>query len=77
MDKDIFSTVIDLLHSRHDVRWSGSVHLNGSLYDDAVKNLHALEMLEPSLVDLVRVCVDGGLKCQALEKVMQLIGFER
>lgn len=76
MTKDIFKTVSELLDGRDAVTFSNAVHLDGSLYSDAVENLHALQMLEPSLIELVRICVDSGLKCTALTEVIELIGFE-
>lgn len=76
MSKDIFRTVSELLEGRDAVTFSNAVHLDGSLYEDAVDNLHALQMLEPSLRELVRLCVDSGLKCTALDEVIELIGFE-
>lgn len=76
MSKNIFRTVTELLASRHDVMWGNAVGSEGQLYDDSVENLHALQMLEPSLIELVRICVDSGLKCTALTEVIELIGFE-
>lgn len=76
MSKDIFRTVSELLASRHDVMWGNAVGSEGQLYDDSIENLHALQMLEPSLRELVRICVDSGLKCTALGEVIELIGFE-
>jgi hypothetical protein len=76
MNKDIFKTVRDLLDSRVDVSRGNAVAIYGELYQDSVENLHALRMLEPSLIELVRICVDSGLKCTALDEVIELIGFE-
>jgi hypothetical protein len=76
MSKDIFRTVSELLDSRDAVTFSNAVHLDGSLYEDAVENLHALQMLEPSLRELVRLCVNGGIEWQCLDEVIELIGFE-
>jgi len=76
MAKDIFRTVRDLLDHRDGVTWSNAVHLDGHLYEDAVENLHALQMLEPSLIELVRLCVNGGIEWQCLDEVIGLIGFE-
>ena len=76
MSKDIFKTVSDLLDSRYCVPMGNAVCSDGKLYDDSVENLHELRMLEPSLRDLVRICVDSGLKCTALDEVIELIGFE-
>jgi hypothetical protein len=76
MTKDIFRTVKHLLDSRDAVTLGKAVDLYGSLYPDSVENLHALQMLEPSLIELVRICVDSGLKCTALDEVIELIGFE-
>ena len=76
MSKDIFRTVNDLLEGRDAVTFSNAVHLDGSLYEDAVENLNALRMLEPSLHELVRLCVNGGIEWQCLDEVIELIGFE-
>jgi hypothetical protein len=76
MSKDIFRTVRELLDSRDNVLIGNAVSIEGPLYGDSVENLHALQMLEPSLIELVRICVDSGLKCTALDEVIELIGFE-
>lgn len=76
MMKDIFRTVSDLLDSRDAVARGNAVHLDGYLYDDSVENLNALRMLEPSLRELVRLCVNGGIEWQCLDEVIELIGFE-
>jgi hypothetical protein len=76
MNKDIFRTVRELLDTGSDVLTGNAVDSMGRLYDDSVENLHALQMLEPSLIELVRICVDSGLKCTALDEVIELIGFE-
>lgn len=76
MTKDIFKTVTELLDSRDYVMRGNAVSIGGRLYVDSVENLHALRMLEPSLIELVRICVDSGLKCTALDEVIELIGFE-
>ena len=76
MAKDIFKTVTELLDSRDAVARGNAVHLDGYLYPDSVENLHALQMLEPSLRELVRLCVNGGIEWQCLDEVIELIGFE-
>jgi hypothetical protein len=76
LSKDIFRTVRELLDSRYDVPMGNAVHIDGWLYDDAVENLNALRMLEPSLIELVRLCVNGGIEWQCLDEVIELIGFE-
>jgi hypothetical protein len=76
LSKDIFRTVRDLLDSRDAVTWSNAVNLDGHLYEDSVENLNALRMLEPSLIELVRLCVNGGIEWQCLDEVIELIGFE-
>jgi hypothetical protein len=76
MAKDIFKTVRDLLDHRDGVTWSNAVSNSGYLYQDSVENLHALRMLEPSLIELVRLCVNGGIEWQCLDEVIELIGFE-
>jgi hypothetical protein len=74
MKKDIFKVVRDLIESRDDVRWGSASDINGRLYDDSVENLQALHMLEPSLIELVTICVNGGIECKALDEVIELIG---
>jgi hypothetical protein len=76
MSKDIFKTVTDLLDGRDDVLIGNAVSVEGCLYSDAVENLNALRMLEPSLIQLVRLCVNGGIEWQCLDEVIELIGFE-
>lgn len=76
MTKDIFRTVRELLDSRGDVLIGNAVNINGRLYDDSAENLHALQMLEPSLIELVRLCVNGGIEWKCLDEVIELIGFE-
>ena len=76
MAKDIFRTVRELVASRHDVMWGNAVGSEGQLYDDSIENLHALQMLEPSLRELVHLCVNGGIEWQCLDEVIELIGFE-
>ena len=76
MSKDIFKTVTELLDSRGDVLIGNAVDSMGRLYDDSVENLHALQMLEPSLIELVRLCVNGGIEWKCLHEVIELIGFE-
>jgi len=73
MSKDIFRTVRDLLDHRDGVTWSNAVHLDGHLYEDAVENLNALRMLEPSLVQLVRECIASGMESMALDEVIELV----
>jgi hypothetical protein len=76
MKKDIFRTVTDLLDGRDAVTWSNAVHLDGSLYEDAVENLNALRMLEPSLIQLVRECIASGMDSKALDEILELMEFE-
>lgn len=76
MTKDIFRTVNELLDSRGDVLIGNAVSIEGQLYGDSVDNLNALRMLEPSLRELVRLCVNGGIEWQCLDEVIELIGFE-
>jgi hypothetical protein len=76
MNKDIFRTVHELLDSRSDVMAGNAVGCDGALYDDSVENLHALQMLEPSLRELVRLCVSGGIEWKCLDEVIEMIGFE-
>lgn len=74
MKKDIFRTVRELLESRDCVIMGNAVNNEGKLYDDSVENLHALDMLEPSLIELVRICVTAGMKSMALDEIIELIG---
>jgi len=74
MDKDIFRTVRELIASRHDVLYGNAVDANGALYDDSVESLNALRMLEPSLRELVSLCVNGGIEWECLNEVIELIG---
>ena len=74
MKKDIFRTVRELLYSRNCVIMGNAVNNEGELYDDSVENLHALDMLEPSLIELVRICVTAGMKSMALDEIIELIG---
>jgi hypothetical protein len=73
---DIFRTVSELLDSRDCVLTGNAVDSEGKLYDDSVANLNALRMLEPSLRELVSLCVKGGIEWQCLEEVIELIGYE-
>jgi hypothetical protein len=74
MKKDIFRTVRELLYSRDCVIMGNAVNNEGKLYDDSVENLHALDMLEPSLIELVRLCVSAGVQSKALDEIIELIG---
>lgn len=75
MQKNIFRTVNELLDSRDCVPLGNAMNLEGKLYDDSVENLNALRMLEPSLRELVSLCVDGGIEWQCLEEVIEIIGY--
>jgi hypothetical protein len=77
MKKDIFRTVRELLESRDAVTLGNAVHTEGYLYDDSVENLHALDMLEPSLLELVRICVTAKMQSMALDEVIELLGLEK
>ena len=74
--KSIFRTVRELLDSRNAVTLGNAVHTEGYLYDDSVENLHALDMLEPSLIGLIEQCVATGLDCPELREVIELLGVE-
>jgi hypothetical protein len=76
MANDIFRTVRELLDSRGCVLTGNAVDPDGQLYDDSVENLNALRMLEPSLRELVDLCVNGGIEWQCLDEVIQIIGWE-
>ena len=73
---DIFRTVRELLQSNKCVLMGNAVNIEGELYDDSVENLHALDMLEPSLRGLVDVCVASGMECAELYEVIGLLGLE-
>jgi hypothetical protein len=72
----IFRTVRELLESSSAVTLGNAVHTEGYLYDDSVENLHALDMLEPSLLGLIEQCVAAGLDCPELREVIELLGVE-
>ena len=74
--KSIFRTVRELLDSRNAVTLGNAVHTEGYLYDDSVENLHALDMLEPSLIGLIGQCVEAGMDCPELREVIELLGVE-
>jgi hypothetical protein len=76
MTNDIFRTVRELLESSNEVLMGNAVNTEGKLYDDSVENLHALDMLEPSLRGLVDVCVASGMECAELYEVIGLLGLE-
>ena len=76
MINNIFRTVRELLENRDCVLMGNAVNTEGKLYDDSVENLHALDMLEPSLRGLVDVCVASGMECAELYEVIGLIGLE-
>jgi hypothetical protein len=70
---DIFKVVRDLIESRSDVLSGNAVNNNGELYGDCVESLKALDTLEPSLLELIDVCLASGIKCKALDEVIELI----
>ena len=76
MKKDIFRTVRELLENRDCVLMGNAVSTGGKLYADSVENLHALDMLEPSLLELVRICVTAKMQSMALDEVIELLGLE-
>jgi hypothetical protein len=76
MSKNIFRVVTDLIDSRDDVLAGNAVNGNGALYDDSVESLNALRMLEPSLHELVTLCVKGGIEWECLEEIIDLIGWD-
>ena len=76
MTKDIFRTVSELLDSRASVAFGNAVDMHGALYDDSVENLHALQMLEPSLRELVAICIAAGIEAKALDEIIELIGID-
>lgn len=76
MNKDIFRTVRELLVNRDEVLLSNAVDTEGKLYADSVENLHALEMLEASLLELVGECRFARVTSKALEEIVELIGWE-
>ena len=72
----IFRTVRELIENRDEVLLSNAINIEGGLYDDSVKNLHALDMLEPSLIGLIEDCRAAGLQSKALDEVAELIRFD-
>jgi hypothetical protein len=76
MTKNIFRTVRELLVNRDEVLISNAVDTEGKLYEDSVENLHALDMLEPSLIGLVKQCLAEGMDCPELREVIDLLGVE-
>jgi hypothetical protein len=76
MSKNIFRVVTDLIDSRDDVLLGNAVQPEGALYDDSVERLNALRMLEPSLLKLVTLCVNGGIEWECLDEIIDLIGWE-
>ena len=76
MNKNIFRTVRELLVNRDEVLMSNAVDTEGKLYEDSVENLHALDMLEPSLIGLVNQCLAEGMDCPELREVIDLLGVE-
>ncbi len=71
--KSIFRTVRELLVNRDEVLISNAVDTEGKLYADSVVNLHALDMLEPSLIGLVEQCVAAGIEWPELYEVIELL----
>jgi hypothetical protein len=55
---------------------SNAVDTEGRLYDDVVERFEALKMLEPSLIELVRLCVSAGVQSMALDEIIELLGWE-
>jgi hypothetical protein len=76
MSKNIFRTVRELLQCRDEVLMSNAVGVEGKLYDDSVENLQALDMLEPSLIGLVKQCVNSGMESTELYEVIDLLGMK-
>lgn len=76
MNKDIFRTVRELLENRDCVLMGNAVNTEGQLYEDSVANLHDLEMLEASLLELVGECRFARVTSKALEEIVELIGWE-
>lgn len=76
MTKNIFRTVNELLGSRECVLFGNAVDAEGALYDDSVENLNALRMLEPSLLELVHLCVNEGIEWHCLSEVVEILGWE-
>jgi len=70
---DIFKVVRDLIDSRSNVLYGNAVNDGGELYGDCVESLKALDALEPSLLELIDVCLANGIKCKALDEVVELI----
>jgi hypothetical protein len=70
---DIFKVVRDLIDSRSDVLVGDVVNIHGEVYDDCIQSLKALDALEPSLLELIDVCLANSIKCKALDEVIELI----
>jgi hypothetical protein len=70
---DIFKVVRDLIDSRSDVLVGNVVNVHGEVCDDCIQSLKALDALEPSLLELIDVCLASGIKCKALNEVIELI----
>jgi hypothetical protein len=74
---DIFRTVNELLNSRDCVMSGNAVQSDGALYGDSVENLHALHMMEPSLLELMSACERAGMgELQCFREVAALLGFD-
>lgn len=71
----IFKTVNELLDSRDCGTMGNAVSMDGELYEDSVENLNALRMLEPSLHELISICVAGGIEAKALHEIIELTGW--
>jgi hypothetical protein len=70
---DIFKVVRDLIDSRFNVLSGNAVNDGGELYGDSVESLKALDALEPSLLELIDVCLANGIMCKALGEVIELV----
>jgi len=76
MTKDIFRPVRDLLDSRSDVMSGNAVGVDGALYPDAVESLHALQMMEPSLIELIEIGIKAGLdEMTCFREVAECLGI--
>jgi hypothetical protein len=76
MTTDIFRTINELLDSSDCVLTGNAVCSDGSLYEDSKENLNAFRMLEPSLYELVSVCIASGMDNKALREVIELTGWQ-
>lgn len=77
MTGDIFRTVRELLDSRSCVLNGNAVRSDGELYQDSVRNLNALRMMEPSLLELMEAAAEAGLEeMLCFREVAECLGID-